>query len=583
MGIRIKEQIMKTKQQKNVGLCYNKVIGLVLILLAIGLAIKYIFIDVGIDAEYQIVMAYRLATGDVMFKEMWEAHQTSAFLCAFFIKIYLFLFQTTTGLVLYLQIVGVVIDAVISYILYTVVNKYLGNKNVAFAMAWVFFVVSPKDVPVAEFANMQLWFCILLCIMMLLYHVTRKKSFLIYAALSLCAAVLSYPSCLILLLGIGFLCFRFWERKDFFIFAAVCSTVGVVYVVFLLTKISLGELFFSLENMLAIEPTHTVGLDIKLVAYFKEAVVLAAFFLGSYVVSYVIAQILRRLKGWDKEHCSIMTDCLFCAQILLISIYTVICWKIYKRYCYSLIFIAVIFIGLRHAKRLNGNKYFLYVCGTNISLLNFGATLILTDMELMSSVPYLLIALVMAFLPIAEVYKDVQVPFSNLIRVIIVCMILFLIFRNVYIIRPMNGHIQTISSVSGIVKEGPAIGVITEYMGAYMQNESMRECKEYIKEDSNIYLVGTTIDTLGYLYADTMIAAPSVMSTPGYNESISRYWEMNPEKYPDVVIASCWFGQLDSGLRKNEWFMNWLEKHYKPAYQIDGKYWRYYFREPLAF
>lgn len=200
-------------------------------------------------------------------------------------------------------------------------------------------------------------------------------------------------------------------------------------------------------------------------------------------------------------------------------------------------------------------------------------------MDLMSSVPYLLIALVVAFLPIAEVYKEVSVSFSNGIRVIIVCGILFLTFRNVYIIRPMNGHIQTILSISGIVKEGPALGVITEYMGAYMQNESVKEWKEYIKEDSNIYLVGATIDTLGYLYADTMIAAPSVMSTPGYNESISMYWEMNPAKYPDVVIASCWFGQLDLGLQKNEWFMNWLEKQYKPAYQIDGKYWRYYFRE----
>ena len=272
---------MKTKRKKDARLFSNKIIGFVLILLAIGLSIKYVFVDVGIDAEYQIVMAYRLATGDVMFKGMWEAHQTSAFLCAFFIKIYLSVFQTTTGLVLYLQIVGVVIDAFISYSLYVTVNKYLGSKNVAFAMAWVFFVVSPKDVPVAEFANMQLWSCMMLCIMMLLYHVTRKKSYLIYAAFSLCVAVLAYPSCLILLLGIGFVSVCFWEKKDFLILVAVCCTVGMAYVFFLLTKISLSEILFSLEHMLAIEPTHTVGVGIKFVAYFKEIVVLAAFFLGT--------------------------------------------------------------------------------------------------------------------------------------------------------------------------------------------------------------------------------------------------------------------------------------------------------------
>ena len=68
------------------------------------------------------------------------------------------------------------------------------------------------------------------------------------------------------------------------------------------------------------------------------------------------------------------------------------------------------------------------------------------------------------------------------------------------------------------------------------------------------------------------------MSTPGYNESIAKYWEDNSEKYPDIVIASCWYGELDKALQNNDWIMKWLEEEFKPAYYIDGKYWRYYFR-----
>lgn len=78
----------------------EKIIRLIMLIIAVALSIKYIFVDFGIDAEFQIAMSYRLAKGDIMFKEMWEPYQMSAFLCAFFIKIYIWLFHTTTGIVL---------------------------------------------------------------------------------------------------------------------------------------------------------------------------------------------------------------------------------------------------------------------------------------------------------------------------------------------------------------------------------------------------------------------------------------------------------------------------------------------------
>ena len=122
------------------------------------------------------------------------------------------------------------------------------------------------------------------------------------------------------------------------------------------------------------------------------------------------------------------------------------------------------------------------------------------------------------------------------------------------------------------------MGVISEYMGAYMQNETMKEWKQYIHDGDAIYLIGGSLDTLGYLYADTTVAAPSLVPTPGYNESILDYWEMNPEKYPDVIIASCWYGVENSMLTEDSWIMQWIEQEYRPQYVIDGKYWRYYFK-----
>ena len=69
------------------------------------------------------------------------------------------------------------------------------------------------------------------------------------------------------------------------------------------------------------------------------------------------------------------------------------------------------------------------------------------------------------------------------------------------------------------------------------------------------------------------------MSTPTYNETLENYWEMNPDKYPNVVILASSFGELSWELRFNEWLHNWLEEEYKADKIIDGNYWRYYIKE----
>lgn len=559
----------------------NKIFFGVMFLLAIGVNIKYIFCDMGIDSTYQVTMAYRLATGDLMFKHMWEAHQTSAFLCAFLIKIYLFLFKTTTGIVIYLQVLGVLIDGVISYLIYKVANAYSDSKNEAWVMAWLFFIISPKDVPIAEFANMQIWFSMLLGLMLYLFDKTRKKKYLVLTALNLCMVVLSYPSCVILVIGVALLLFWRKQIKAFFIVIAVCIISATLYLGYILSYMSISELGFALKNMLSIEPTHTVGLSNKFRLYafdfLKIAIILCITYIVSSLFVYGICKFRKKELVFKKE----ITNILFCALTMGISLYTVIGWKTYERCFYSVSFVAIIITGFQYRKKIPENIRYLYICGTLISIMNFLATILLTDLNLLTSIPYLLIAVVVAVLPIAEMLKEFNgnVKMIYFIKGIIVFGTFCLVFRSIYIIRPIYSWISPITEVSSIVKEGPAIGMISEYMGPYMQNESMKEWKEYVKEGSAIYLIGGGIDTLGYLYADTVIAAPSVMSTPGYNKSISNYWEINPEKYPDVVIASCWYGEMEPALLENEWIMQWLNEEFKAQYYIDGKYWRYYYRD----
>ena len=562
-------------------ICNDSRFIFLLVVLGIGVNIKYIFTDLCIDSTYQISMAYRIVEGDLLFRDMWEVHQTSAFLCAIFIKLYLYLFKTTTGIVIFIQCMSVLFDGAISYLIYKIVFKYDVEKNIAFFMAWVFFVVSPKDVPIAEFANMQIWFSMLLCLMLFLYDRTKKKLFIILAALSLCLTILSYPSSIIIFPAIIILFIYYKQWKEILIFAGVCLITGALYLGNILRYIKVDRLIETIESMLSIEPTHTVKLSDKFLYYaydfVKYAIVLLVFYLISYVIVYFICKAKPRYIAVKK----ILTDVFYCLIMGLVSLYSVIDYKNYPRGFYSLSFVAIILVGIMHKNKIKENVRGLYLYGNLIAIMNMFATLLLTDLELITVIPYLIVAVIVALLPLSEIFKELNLTLNIKIYkyFAIILFIVLLVFKGVFIIRPMYQWIAPITDVRGMVKDGPAKGYISEYMGPYIQNETMKEWEEYVQEGDKIYLIGSAIDTLPYLYEDTIIVAPTVMSTPAYGESIAKYWEYNSEKYPDVVIAACWFGELDTVLMNNEWIMEWLEEDFKPAYYIDGKYWRYYFRE----
>mgnify|MGYP004587796251 CR=1 FL=1 len=96
--------------------------------------VKIIFFGFDIDEQYAVSMAYRLVQGDRMFLEMWEPHQTSAFFSAAFLWLYMQLFHTLKYSVLFLRIVGVVTQLLISILTYRTFRKFV-TENTAFVIA----------------------------------------------------------------------------------------------------------------------------------------------------------------------------------------------------------------------------------------------------------------------------------------------------------------------------------------------------------------------------------------------------------------------------------------------------------------
>ena len=102
-----------------------KYLKVLLILGSLFAAVKLIFVDYTMDEEYQIMMGYRLLQGDTLFGTMWEPHQTSRFLCAVFMRIFVALTGSLTGVVVFLRFCATLLHFGLAIWIYRVLKDHL--------------------------------------------------------------------------------------------------------------------------------------------------------------------------------------------------------------------------------------------------------------------------------------------------------------------------------------------------------------------------------------------------------------------------------------------------------------------------
>ena len=96
--------------------------------------------------------------------------------------------------------------------------------------------------------------------------------------------------------------------------------------------------------------------------------------------------------------------------------------------------------------------------------------------------------------------------------------------QNIMVIKTVSGMAMAaaaaldILNIEGIVKSGPAVGIMSEYIGPYTINTGMEEWDLYVEEGDRLLLVGSDFGThtIGYLYKDVVIANSSTLSTPTF-------------------------------------------------------------------
>lgn len=553
-------------------------------LIAVGCALVWSLTNLGFDGEYQIAMCYRLLQGDKMFLEMWEPHQTSAFLPAALMWIYLSLTETTTGIVVYLQICGILIRGGLAFLLYRTLRDVLSAK-LSYGIALLYFMIAPKDYALPEFSNLQLWFSTLLFCSLWAYLKTARRYLLVLSALCLCLDVLAYPSCGILFPGVVLLLIRYSPRckRDILLITGVCAASGIAVGSYFLLRIGPETLVKCISGMLSLEPTHTTGAMTRILNYGKDVLQQFLILVATGIVGFVLSLLPRlafRRKG--KKYSSLLLWLLCCFLVLFAGFFANII-SASNRYAYSVILIFLTILGFLGRNSLDQKEKKLYTCASVIGSLEFLATLLLSDLPFSVSVPYGLLMALAALIPLEkQVIKPAAPKTAAAFHCCYACFIMLLAFRCLYIRTPLTGTEQISPTLPGIsiAKSGPAIGLISDEIGINRQEESYAEWQKWIRPGDRVWIISNVVDTLGYLYADVEIACPSTISTPSFNDAILKYWELNPHKFPNVVIAESYMGNVSPTILSNQWLMNWLQKSFPLQQIIDGKYWRYYFAEP---
>lgn len=539
--------------------------------------------NVGYDGCYQVAMGYRMVQGDAMFLEMWEPHQTSAFLCALLMALYLTVFRASTGIVLFLQLTGMLIRGGISLLFYRVLKDRIA-KPVAYLIGLLFFLISPKDYALPEFSNMQLWFGALLVIFLILYVQTGRMRYLAGSAVSMCLLVLSYPSCLMVFFIVCLLLRRYSPEKPWkaiVVFTGICAALGAAYGGFFLWRAGgPEELLVCVRGILSLEPTHTVGAGGKILAYGGDVLKLLLCLLAVLSAGWILTRGMGLFFQWkDRKNVWI----LFCFSLLQVG-FLINIFRVRDRYDYGVILVALAGAGwivARKERLMTEQEQEIYHIGSLVSLGCVLATLTATDLPLITAVPYGVVAGAFALIPLKGWYDRLgEDALKRWVVGVGLCFVGLLVFRGIYIRTPLvgRGQITSITQDMSVVRSGPAFGIVTDEKSAAMERDSVADFRTYVTPGSKVWIVDGVVNSLGYLYLDTEVAAPSVMSTPYYSGELLKYWERNPEKQPDVIVAAAYGGELSYDLRSNVWLMEWLEKEYCPTRYVDGVFWRFYFK-----
>ena len=573
---------------------FNSIFKVLCIILAVGsalAAIKCIFVGLQMDEEYAMTLSYRLMHGDRLLTEVWDPHQTSAFLLSIIEWVWTTVTGTTTFLMVWCRIVTTFLHFLVCFYLYKTLAIHLSKMD-SFLISMVIFGILPKEFIIPEFSLMTFWFLLLIAIVLYRMKFYKKdkmtfRSFLMAASLGLyCVClVLSYPSCAIVVAFI--LIYLVVRRKDYTPFSlitylATMLVITIGYFAYLLSYMSVGEIkdniHFALDNC----ASHNQTVFYRFEVAGKDLIILLAMIIACFLVSLLIFGVIYLIKRSsmgkaDKSEILIYVSAISVVVSCLVKIFLNISHVFKIRYGYDNAYIFFIFIFaiiIAFTKKIKLGKVqsvFIVIS----SFLAYVSVMLLTNMNSFRTVKYLSPVIALSLIVIV-VASDRENRLYKLLRVIFLIIAFTVIFhKGMY--YPANADDSlNITDIRYVIHTSAAKGIFTEYMVGYIYDSTYEDWQEYVEDGDNVFMWNN--NTMPYLNKkDVGISSYTTICTPSYYlSSLNEYYEINPDKYPDVIIVPCWFGELQ--VDPNDSLYIWIDQEYGAKDVYISDYFKYYIK-----
>ncbi len=536
-------------------------------IIVVLVSIKTIFTDFGADNAYTMAMSYRHLSGDRMFLEMWEPHQTSIFFTDALMWVYGLIVPSFTGVAIYLQVCGTAFFAVIAYFLFREVRELAGEVPAHFATIF-FLIFRAKQTVFPEFSNMEIGFSVLVLLCLVNFFKEPKKySRLIFAALFLCLEVLSYPSCVTAFVAVVILICMYTDGKlkNVLIFTGTTAVVGIAYVLFFALRVG-PKLFIECLKGIVDSDSHANTTLVGGFDYYRGTVYALAWIAIAVVITLAAGAVWKGILRKKFNALTVFGAVFFAGNAIMIigQRKTGIDWTC----CFYIIPVVLMALGFFNFKELPVERRRFFMSGVLISVASAIAAAMLTDLGIITSIAFLVLGGTVSFAAIKDLREKALAG---------VTMILMTVLFNRGIVLWGYGNqwdVWTVYEVERYVKGGPTKFLITDYMTSKMDEVNIAEFNQYIGPDDKLLIVGDEwlFDPAYFMFTEAEISNWSVIDTPFYNEEMLHYFEINPGKEPTVVAVKCWFGNLD--ISPDSFIMKWVEEGYEKM--GDGSYFRFY-------
>ena len=559
-------------------------INIFLLVLSILAIFKSIFISFDIDEGYAIAQSYRLIVGDRLFAEMWEPHQLSAFFSGILMLPYLMITGgDTTGIIIYLRILGTLIHLLIGIWFYQLSKKQF-NTTVSLLISLIHINFLPKWLSIPEFEIMHYWSMCIIFLSLLSWKEQQKNfMYLVLSSVALFVAVTCYPTMLLLYPVYVTAIWHFSNEgssakwRSIFWFTLPALLLGLTFIGYLLSYLSPSEFLENISYIL-MDESHSNTLSYRCGEYLKE-IIFFAIPSGIYLaISLLIGILLKRVlssKGKISRHFSeLMLPTILLLSISFLSIAQLISSVLgdtnqFYLYCRFFVIAMLGIICAPLAKKENAPYLFLGIVPGILSVI---ASAAITNMTLGIALARIYIAVMAScFISANLLQKKFQKErvLHFLVYASAILFLMSLLMSKLLLVRVTGCIPISVKMHTETVTDGPAAGLLLKEELAQAYNENTAFIKANItKEDSVLYF---GCENIYYLIGNADIATPSTQGTASFNEMYLTYYEELSEKMPNVVIIDKSFGTDPYYYysEQNHIVLEWIEKEFENATVVE--------------